>query len=575
MVITIGKILLMAIMPFFMHATHVHMTARGIQGEPLKTATIGHPFTLDIAITDFHGATAQYPTIKGLEQFQISTSGYQMRTIHGNTEISFKYQVRIDQPGTFILGPAEFTDGQQSIQSNQLHVTVTQDQAAQESHQKNKKDDHTFLRLHCNKKNAVVDEKVKCSLRFYNADRSQLQHIHEPDQNECNNYRIQNKTGPFAGTQMIEGVLYNYVEWKWQLYPKKEGVCLIPAYSADYIPASSQQNFFFGFMQMSRTKRTYSNTIALKIAAMPAHNEKIDAVGTFTQLHASINPSTAKISEGMVLTIALTGDADFDNLAFSLKNMPDVCKWYDSKAYIQPSKSNEDFATKYFEYIIQPLSAGQCEIPSQEFIFFDPKTFSYKKLQTTPLTIQVIGNLPAAVSNNALASLQTSIATDNEYKNDIRPLLLDEPGAPFGQALPLFWFLVLVFGALFIWFVFVCKEYLGHYLSLLTFGKKDAFQVAFLQLKEAEKNHNYAALYSIFVNLFSHKLQCTPNELTQEMMVNALFSAGASEKLIEDWNGFFTKISEYVFYTHQKQTASGDQLFKKAFIWIHTLQELL
>src|SRR5688500_8413005 len=97
---------------------------------------IGQPFTLNVSIDDISGSVPA-PVINGLEKFNII--GTSSSTVLMNNKINgrFSYQVRIDTPGTYTIGPAHITYRNQDFVSDQVEITVVKDIKDSESQNKN------------------------------------------------------------------------------------------------------------------------------------------------------------------------------------------------------------------------------------------------------------------------------------------------------------------------------------------------------------------------------------------------------------------------------------------------------
>ncbi len=197
---------------------------------------------------------------------------------------------------------------------------------------------------------------------------------------------------------MIDGVEYDYHEWTWELYPQQEGTCLIPAYSADYIMPNKKNDLFSMFTAVFPTvneqKRVYSNGLSLSVKKLPPTKIPAQAVGTFQGFKARLESHAIKQGEGTVLMLELEGDADLEHIkSIQLLGVPQGLRWYESKQHIVPTQSSNQ--KKLFEYIIQATQAGDWEIPSQSFVYFDTNKRAYRTLKTSPVALHVVALSPA------------------------------------------------------------------------------------------------------------------------------------------------------------------------------------
>lgn len=565
---TIGRIFFsIAVCSTACDAATMQLQTFTLQGTPFQIIGAGQPFVLEVSVKDLQGSYTEKPTIKGLERFTIQGSGYTMSTLNGQTQITYKYTVRIDQPGSYDIGPAELVVGQTSVQSNavQVHVSTT----TQAPEQKSKKGESVLLRLSCDKKNVVIGEKVRCALRFYSEQpNTQIQNVNEPNPRERGAYEIKKKENPVFGKEKINGIEYHFAQWQWDLYPLKEGQCTIPAYAIDYtVPDTARAQFFGGLFSFNQTKKIYSNALTLSVAGLPPSSQKPQAVGVFSRLAGTITPQVTQVGGGLVLTYSLTGDADFDSIAFNLRAMPEECKWYDSKSCLDDQKNDGNFVTKNFEYIVQPTKEDRLEIPAQEWYYYDTVAHSYKTLRAPALSVHVVA---ANAPQSQIVDHQESLATQIDA-----PIPLYNYQEPVPErAIPMKLFLFLLILATIAWAILLFYRPLVAYFQSFVSSKKDPFKRALSQVNAARKADSTADLYPIFLNLFATIIGCPVSQLSQEMIIAQLVRMGATEHTILSWNDFFSKISEALFYTkHSKPTRIEENLFDTAVMWIKTLQE--
>ena len=105
-----------------MGAAPVELKIKSLEGAPIETAGIGVPFLVEV--TSAGRDTYQKPKIAGLDTFQVQTAGIRVFTVNGDTSSTYTYKVRIDQPGTFVIGPAVLSVNGVQSQSKAVRVTV-------------------------------------------------------------------------------------------------------------------------------------------------------------------------------------------------------------------------------------------------------------------------------------------------------------------------------------------------------------------------------------------------------------------------------------------------------------------
>ena len=91
------------------------------QGVPLEQVATGQPFRLEVTVTDV-SSFSQYPHVAGVEKFAVRNTGMRITTVNGRTTAHYSYELRIDTPGSYILGPAEFTIRGNTFSSNKINI---------------------------------------------------------------------------------------------------------------------------------------------------------------------------------------------------------------------------------------------------------------------------------------------------------------------------------------------------------------------------------------------------------------------------------------------------------------------
>ncbi len=508
MVKIVGKlfIIFLCLMGSFLHAG-ISLEVRTDNGTP-NSVVVGQPFTLDVVINGVYGSIPQ-PTIRGIEKFNPRQCGSYMSSVNGKATARYSYQIRIDKIGSYVLGPATITHQQQEFVSNELHVDVVKDIGAVQTNNKNSTaaEPKTFLRLMVSSESVVVGQKIHCVLRFYYQDPSlSLTSIGSP---ELPGFDVKENIPLEQGSAQVDGVEYRYVQWQWEMYPTKPGEFLIPAYSADYeLPIKDNNHLFGGFFAFSRAehKRVYSNAVNIKVSPLPHSKLPVHAVGQFERFSAEIKPGVAKEGEGMALTLEIEGNGNLSSIATPLLQMPDTLKYYDSNSSIIAPKHSDELPKKRFEFIVQGMKSGYCEIPEQLFTYFDIDTHRYVTLRTVPLAVSI---MPGVIS----------------AKKDIgAPLLpIEESGAiaahrtiadinrsgvwydiPERRSLPWWLFqLLLLLPCFYLAYPLVLERSIVLTGNSARLVRWRAFRNAHKQLEHAIKNSDDTQLYAIFMQLFA------------------------------------------------------------------------
>ena len=444
-----------------------------------------------------------------------------------------------------------------------MRVDVVKDVGVVQQNNKSNKatDSKTFLRLMIDSESVVVGQKIGCVLRFYYQDPSiSLVNIGSP---ELPGFDVKEGSKLEHGSADLEGIEYRYVQWQWDMYPTKPGEFLIPAYNADYEIPSKDNHLFGGFLMFignrAERKRVYSNAITIKVSPLPPVNFPVHAVGVFERFSAEIKPGMAKEGEGMVLTMDIEGNGNLQAIATPILNIPASLKYYDSNNSIIAQKHSDELPKKRFEFIVQGLQSGDCEIPEQLFTYFDIERNEYITLRTSALAVSIMPGM-INIKKNEVTQIphieQNMNSATQEQINDINK----GQWYPDGERRSLPWWLfqlLLLIPCLYIGGPFIIEKLLILTGNNVHLARRRAFWYARKQINRAIKTADDKNLYAIFMTLFQ-QLEYE-RHLPVEMSV--------------EWNYFFEHITHAAYA--QSDNKNNDELCRMAKQWLDRLEKII
>jgi|GEM_PF-1999582 len=545
-------------------------------GRSLKEAGIGIPFLIEVEVASSTREEQQQPQLTIPPDLHVVHRGTSssVRSINGDTVIknSYSYQAVADQEGVFTVGPATIHFGKKHGQKSNtvtVKVGVQQKQAVE-----NKRLD-VFVELRVATTEPYVGQAVPFFIRFYSAHEGvHLEQLQEPTFKGFKHTELQ---GPATGNAVVNGVSYQYLEWKSLLFPTQEGRLVIPSLLAYVtIPVQNPRgrmdmfslvNHMFG---SGKTEQVYSNALTLQVKKLPPHELPVTAVGKFSSFHAKLSSPEAQTGEGVTLTLELVGEGNFQMIGHPKITLPEGLKHYDSHA--KDHVLTDVLSKKDFEYVVQALKPGVYEIPPQTFEYFDTKAQSYKTLQSRPVTLTVTG----AVRKSTMVDEDKENDHSSVTKPDELPALektLKGGGLLPQQRIswtifllmtlfllaPLFWKLVS-----FLWLSYQLR-------NASKIGYNRAFSVARSRIKVAQKIKNESEAYHILMDLFATRLHIPRAEVSEQDIEDALKKAGLSDDKILEWRRFFARVMAVTF---SALPAEGD-LYEQMGQWIMILERLL
>jgi hypothetical protein len=538
----------------------IKLSVRDMYGKATSQVAVGVPFLLDAQMQVENGAM-RYPLIENIDAFNAHRAGFQLNTINGKSRATYTYQLRIDQVGTYKIGPARLSTDQGVEESNVVSLEVVEHVII-----KSKKNTAPFLRLSINKEHVFVGEKVVCILRLYYQDIDKtIRAVGNPEIPVLDNGHVGTINKPTQGITQENGVQYNYVEWVWDFFPTKEGKITFPAHVVDYQKERSahhnRMGMLFSFMSKQiKQERLYSNALTLTVDSLPPTNLHVSAVGIIKKFCAQLVPSVAKKGEGMVLTLRVEGDVDFALLDIhKLNNMPPLLKWYESKQQVVDN-------TKIFEFIIQGLEVGDWHIPAQELTYFDVVSKKYKTLKSDAVALTII-------ESGVAASDQKQEKIIEDTPSNTPPLLMlddaDELHEHEECALQWKWFIGIVCSIAMLWiffliFILVRKHWYKN-------KKRTAFLRARKQLKVAQKQRDSSVIYTIIMHAIGDRCGIAYEELSCQCIIDMLNKNSYTSDKIDAWQLFFEQIQAEAFYTKKY----SEIIFDNALYWLAVLEKVL
>lgn len=563
----VGKIWLLLLMSPVLSAETMQMVlrARSAQGDALQHAVVGEPFILEVVISG--SSSVQRPHVDGLSAFTVRSSGVMTYTANQATTTTYQYSVRIDTPGTYSIGPAHLEAEGNRLSSSMLTINVL-DQNAQEVQKQRSREnaDPAMVRLFFDTDHAVVGQKVTCTLQLCSvANKASFEQMFEPD---FQYFRIGDKKGPIQKNEEINGVHYQMHEWVWTLYPTKTGKLVIPAVPADYGVQTRGHGFSF-FVYHPERRRAYSSAAFLTVEPLPT-SEKICAVGRFYQMQAHITPSIAAVQEGMVLTLEIIGDGDFENAPFpDLIGMPAALRWYTSKRTVGDSQK-EGMRTVVYEYIVQGMKAGQWTIPAQEIVVFDVAAGRVKKMETVPLSVTVTAARGAKQEQNSVQAQSNNekmnAASGQESEEWSLPLHAWDGGSGGNTSWHMPWmlfFLCILLAGVCSVRSFALRLVTVIYSIVRVPLKKQRLNAA---IEKACAENDPARVYHLFMDFLTQEMEIIPSCLSDAVIEQYVQHIGITGKEKQEWDDFWVQLHAAAFA--RLDEASMNVLCMQAKQWI-------
>ena len=351
------------------------------------------------------------PTIDGFDAKYIGPStSIAITNGEYHSERSFAYNLFPSKTGHFQIPSISATIAGKSYSTLPIDVEVVANrpQNAQNSSDeasaavddlKNK----IFISVSAAQNDAYLNQQVPLSVKLF-VNGLPLRDIQLPKL-EKNGFTL----GEFThqqGTQVVEGIQYDVIEFKTDVYPSRTGELDIGPAEVEgnvvYKTKTGKRNPFagtawddddffkgvFGDSYSARPITITSKPFHLNVSAWPTEGKPQDfsgAVGQF-DFTASVSPQEAKVGDPLTLRMNLNGKGNFKNI-----QLP-VFEHQEFKSY--DPKIQDGVGTKALEQVIIPASDKITEVPEIRFSYFDPSTKEYKTITQGPFPIKIIAPDP-------------------------------------------------------------------------------------------------------------------------------------------------------------------------------------
>lgn len=528
-------------------------------GDKTNQVQVGRSFSLEVAI-DGNTAVDAAPKVNGIDQFSLQETGWRYEMTNGHTTVKYLYKLIADRTGTFTVGPAYVAEQNQKEHSNTIDFSVVERSDSKEKANESR----TMLRLSVDKDRAVQGEKLSATLKFYYRGPIKLRNFIEQESSDFVRKKVQ---GPEHSDETVDGMDYDVLTYRWDMYPQKVGELQVPAFGAEYEQQMQRDHLWGGlgrlFGAFNEAKRIYSNPLTIHVEAIPESKDVPQAIGTINAVSLSAKPTAIKKGEGAIVTLSIHGSFDPESIKFpKLYGLPESLRFYESKESVS---KDQDGILKQFEYIVQGMEPGTFEIPEQQFHYFDVESRKHKTRKTVPLMITV---LPGA-------SVETVIPERDE-KNELLPLY-KKPWQPISDEFYLPWWLFITIFFLPIGYCIMRaiqqrlqqrrERDLRRQRAIHAFAYAEKEINALLRTREPQR------LYAAFIRFFSDRWQLPLSTITDRTIEDRLRNS-LSEQELKLWHHYFSRISELA-YGGKAKDSDISHLFTEAKKWIDTFKNVL
>ncbi len=359
--------------------------------------------------------------------------------------ISYTYILAAAKEGELELAAATARVGNKTYQTKSKKIQVSASTAPAQNQQNNTrsetdsqgqlKADDVYIKAFVNKKSVTLGEQLIVTYRIYT--KVPVSNLSIDKQSAFGGFwsvdLLENDGNLKQSTEVINGEEYIVADLKKAaLFPQKTGEleidamtlnCLVQVQTGKKRTTSNDPFFdsffndpFFSNSFRNVEKSLVSNKLKVVVKDLPASQKPVSftgAVGQFS-LGSNIDHKEVSANEAITIKYTISGNGNIDLLPDLNAKFPADFEVYDPKISIKTKKEKDGISGyKTYEYTVIPRSAGDYEIPSVVFSYFDPAKNSYIELTSDNYEVKV---------DKSTQSGQQNITYGGDSKQDIRYL---------------------------------------------------------------------------------------------------------------------------------------------------------
>ena len=382
------------------------------------------------------------------------------------------------------------------------------------------------------KSNPYLNEAVSVVYKLYVSENIGVSGWEETSKPSYNDFWSQNidvkglevKKGKFKGEN------YNYVVLKKTLlYPQKTGKLLIKPLTLKVnveVPSKRRDRFFGSIMSMNSVNRTVTaGKRTINVKALPSEGIPDDfsgAVGDFS-FNVMATKKDLNASEGFNLEMKVNGNGNLKLFEIPKPEIPPSLEVYDPERSEKIRTSLSGTKGSIIDnYTIIANESGKYPIGPFNFSFFDPKSGSYKTIQSEKIVISVKSNSQSKQfteesSNNDLLNKSKNL----EFSNIKASTSLSHINKPFFFNSKFFWIIFLIPLMIIPCVILITKSSIRKKLDFEGNKAKENKRLSKKFLSDARKNIGnkelfYIALERALHNYLKAKLKIETSELSKE-----------------------------------------------------------
>ena len=536
--------------------------------------SVGERVKITYTLEGSDGKKFIQPTFDGFTLLSGPNTSSNMQWVNGNfsSSKSFSFVLLAMEEGQQTIPSAGIKTSGTVLQSNKIDITITKAKQGNKSINQNNSSTkksgsespdlsaNIFMKQYVSKREAYLGEQIIATYKLYVNAQVVNYANNRPVYNGFYAQEIELDPNAEVTTETLNGKQYRVATMK---------KVVLTAQKAGDIEVSPLEMEMVVRLENNNKRRTnwnpwgsfkdvkyelQSNVQTIKVKPLPTANQPANfagAVGEF-KLNATTDLSEIKVNEAVNLTINIEGRGNIDLMAEPNMSFPKDFETYEPKVNKNVSVTNYGTSgKKTFAYVVIPRYAGEFELPSISMSYFEPKSGTYKTLETDPIVLNVLKSRNGEESNEMayvapkkedvqiLGNDIRYIATrTNQFKQENEEGFYGSPSFYTMTALP--------FAAMGL-SVFLIGRIRKQESNIGLMKSKKANRVAKKHLAAANKLLNgqdadfYEEIYRALYGYISDKLNIPVSDLTKESIADSLMQKQVPHDTIHELTSAFNE----------------------------------
>lgn len=359
------------------------------------------------------------------------------------------------------------------------------------------------------------------------------------------NYSEEQRNAQQPKEVLYKGKNYRMIELKRViLLPQQAGNISIEPLELDVMVEDFTGHYdFFGYPEITRSeKRIATKKQVVEVKALPLQNQPEDflgAVGIF-DFSVKVNKASVEANEAIELEVKVNGAGNLQLLSLPKPEVSSDFELYDPQRIESITKdlSKGMQGSVAQKYVIIPQYKGKYTIPPIKFSYFDLVTKSYKTLQSSPLTIDVLTG-----DEKSTNSLKAEVNQTKEIFNQIKTSANFKAVKSSKGFYDSLWFYLLLLHPLVVipLGVFLARKR-AHYISDVSgVATRNNQRLVKRYLKQAKDKIGtselfYTSLERCLHNFLKAKLKMETSEMSMNHIGKMLVENGVSQEIVEEFS---------------------------------------